>query len=259
VNGGADAAPPRLHRNLTFAALVAIAAVAWAFLVRGESAMTTMADDGPLGALMRVMMRPSEPLPYFLSAAFMWVVMMIAMMTPAVIPMVAVLRGVARGPHRERTSLLFATGYLVAWSLFGVLAALVQLALHARGLLAGHLLAMSAAGAGVLLLVAGIYQLTPWKTACLRHCRSPMGFFLEHWMPGDWGAVRMGVHHGISCVGCCWMLMLLMFVGGAMSVLTMALLCAFILAERLLPPGPWVSRIPGAAMIACGAVMIAWR
>jgi predicted metal-binding membrane protein len=78
-------------------------------------------------------------------------------------------------------------------------------------------------------------------------------------MPGDWGAVRMGVHHGISCVGCCWMLMLLMFVGGAMSVLTMAVLCAFILAERLLPSGPWVSRIPGAAMIACGAVMIAWR
>jgi predicted metal-binding membrane protein len=259
VNETAGAAPLRLHRNLTFAALGAVAAVAWAFLVRGESAMTSMADEGPLGALMRVMMRPSEPLPYFLAAALMWVVMMIAMMTPAVMPMVAVLRGVARGPHRERVGLLFAGGYLAAWSLFGVLAALVQLALHARGMLAGHLLTVSAAGAGVLLLIAGVYQLTPWKTACLRHCRSPMAFFLEHWRPGAWGAVRMGVHHGISCVGCCWMLMLLMFVGGAMSVLTMALLCVFILAERLLPPGPWVSRIPGIAMIACGAAMAAWR
>jgi predicted metal-binding membrane protein len=259
VNVVADASPLRLHRTLTFAALVAIAAVAWALLVRSEAAMTSMADDGPLGALMRVMMRPSEALPYFLAAAFMWVIMMIGMMTPAVIPMVAVLRGVERGRHRDRTSLLFAGGYLAAWSLFAVLAALLQLALHARGLLAGHLLAVSAQGAGLLLLVAGVYQLTPWKTACLRHCRSPMGFFLEHWMPGSWGAVRMGLRHGISCVGCCWMLMLLMFVGGAMSVLTMAALCGFILAERLLPPGPWVSRIPGAAMIVWGALLVGWR
>ena len=107
-----------------------------------------------------------------------------------------------------------------------------------------------------MLLVAGIYQLTPWKAACLRHCRSPIGFFLQHWSPGAWGAVRMGLRHGLYCIGCCWMLMLLMFVGGAMSVLTMAVLCGFILAERLLPPGPWVSRIPGAAMIAWGAMLV---
>jgi predicted metal-binding membrane protein len=118
---------------------------------------------------------------------------------------------------------------------------------------------VGALGAGLLLLAAGIYQLTPWKTACLRHCRSPAGFFLEHWSPGARGAIAMGLRHGLYCVGCCWVLMLLMFVGGTMSVLTMAVLCGFILAERLLPDGPWVSRIPGTAMIVSGAFLIAWR
>lgn len=259
MNAHPRSAPRRLHRTLTFAALFAIAAIAWVGLVRGEAAMTSMAADGPLGALMRLMMRPSDSLPYFLGAALMWVIMMIGMMTPAVVPMAVVLRSVDRGPHCERVTLLFAGGYLVAWSLFAVLAALLQLSLHARGLLEGHLLAVSAQGAGLLLLVAGIYQLTPWKAACLRHCRSPIGFFLEHWSPGAWGAVRMGLRHGFYCVGCCWMLMLLMFVGGAMSVLTMAALCGFILAERLLPPGPWVSRIPGATMIAWGATLAGWQ
>ena len=193
---------------------------------------------------------------YVGAAALMWAVMMIGMMTPAVVPMTLVLRRVHRGPHAERATLLFAGGYLLAWTLFAVLAALLQLWLHARGLLEGHLLAVGAQGAGLLLLVAGVYQLTPWKAACLRHCRSPMGFFLQHWSPGASGALRMGLRHGLYCVGCCWMLMLLMFVGGAMSVLTMAVLCVFILAERLLPPGPWVARIPGAAMIAWGAMLV---
>src|SRR5262249_60372806 len=97
---------------------------------------------------------------------------------------------------------------------------------------------MSATGAGVVLLAAGVYQLTPWKDACLHHCRSPMSFFVEHWSPGAWGAVGMGLRHGLYCVGCCWVLMLLMFAGGAMNVLTMAVLGGFILAERLLPAGP---------------------
>ena len=104
--------------------------------------------------------------------------------------------------------------------------------------------------------MAGVYELTPWKEACLRHCRSPLGFFLEHWTAGARGALGMGARHGLYCVGCCWVLMLLMFAGGAMSVLTMAGLCALILAERLLPPGPWVSRIPGAMMIGWGGALL---
>jgi predicted metal-binding membrane protein len=249
----------RFSRLLTFAVLVAIGGIAWAFLVRSEEAMTTMAGDGPIVRLMWLMMRPAEFLPYFFAAALMWVIMMIAMMVPAVVPMVMVMRGVDRGPHRERDTLLFAAGYLVGWSAFGLLAAFLQLWLHARGVLGGDRLAVGALGAGLLLLAAGVYQLTPWKAACLRHCRSPASFFLEHWSPGGRGALAMGLRHGLYCVGCCWVLMLLMFVGGTMSVLTMAALCAFILAERLLPDGPWVSRIPGTAMIVSGALLIASR
>jgi predicted metal-binding membrane protein len=256
VNFPQGLSPHTLRKNLTFSALFAIAAIAWVFLVRSEAAMRSMTGDGPLIVLMRLMMRPADPLPYFLAAALMWVAMMIGMMTPAVVPMVMVLRGMDRAPNRERDTLLFASGYLVGWSVFGLVAALLQLWLHTRGLLEGHLLAVSVPGAGILLLAAGMYQLTPLKEACLHHCRSPVGFFLEHWSAGAWGAVGMGVRHGLYCVGCCWVLMLLMFVGGAMSVPTMAVLCGFILAERLLPAGPWVSRIPGAAMILCGAALL---
>ena len=247
-----------LRRSLTVVALLAISAIAWAFLVRSEVAMQSMAGDGPIAALMWLMMRPSEgAVTYVLGAALMWVVMMIGMMTPAVVPMAMVFRGIDRTGHRDRDTLLFAGGYLGGWVVFGLAAALLQLSLHARGLLHGHALAASPPLAGMLLFAAGVYQLTPWKEACLHHCRSPLGFFLEHWSPGARGAVSMGLRHGLYCVGCCWVLMLLMFVGGAMSVVTMAVLCAFILAERLLPPGPWVSRIPGAVMILWGAAMAA--
>ncbi len=256
MNARAEISPRGLQRSLIVCALVALAAIAWVFLVRSEAAMRSMAGDGPIVALMWLMMRPSDAGPYVLAAALMWIVMMVAMMTPAVVPMAMVRRGIDRTAHRDRDTLLFAGGYLVGWSLFGLAAALLQLWLHRGGLLHGHLLAASPPLAGLLLLVAGVYQLTPWKEACLQHCRSPMGFFLAHWSPGARGAVGMGLRHGLYCVGCCWMLMLLMFAGGAMSVLTMAVLGGFILAERLLPAGPWVSRIPGAALIAWGAALI---
>jgi predicted metal-binding membrane protein len=234
-----------------------VTAVAWAVLVRSEAAMTSMSGDGPLMAMMWAMMRPSDALPYFLAAAVMWMVMMVGMMTPAVVPMATVYRDMHRGPHRDRDTLCFAGGYLAGWCVFALVGALLQLGLHARGLVGGHLLATGPRGAGVLLVLAGLYQLTPWKEACLRHCRSPLGFFLQHWAPGPRGALAMGTRHGLYCVGCCWVLMLLMFAGGAMSVLTMAVLCAFILAERLLPPGPWVSRIPGVLLLAAGVALLA--
>jgi len=256
VNVSTGSSARTLQRSLTFSAIFAIGAIAWVFLVRSEAAMRTMAGDGPIVRLMRVMMRPAESVPYFLAAAFMWVAMMVGMMTPAVVPMAMVFRGMNRATSRERDTLLFAGGYLLGWSLFGVGAALLQLWLHARGLLVGDQLAMRTRDAGLVLLAAGLYQLTPFKEACLHHCRSPLGFFLEHWSPGAWGALGMGLRHGLYCIGCCWVLMLLMFAGGAMSVLTMAALCGFILAERLLPAGPWVARLPGAVLILWGATLV---
>jgi predicted metal-binding membrane protein len=108
-----------------------------------------------------------------------------------------------------------------------------------------------ALGAG-LLIAAGAYQLTPVKDACLRHCRAPAHFLSEHWRPGRWGAFRMGLEHGAWCLGCCWVLMGLLFLGGVMNLVWIAVITAFVLVEKLVPRGAVAGRLVGAAMIAAG-------
>lgn len=234
-------------------ALAVVAAAAWAFLVVSEEAMVTMQGDGLVARLMVLMMRPAAPGPYLGAAVVMWIVMMIAMMTPAVLPMAVVHRRLYRERHANLATFLFASGYLAGWAVFSIAAALLQWWMHRSGWLHGMMLVAGAPLGGGLLIAAGLYQLTPFKEACLSHCRSPLGYFLEHWRAGLGGSFAMGLAHGLFCIGCCWVLMVLMFVGGAMSVLTMMVLAVFILAERLLPSGPWVARLPGLAMIAGGA------
>jgi predicted metal-binding membrane protein len=107
-----------------------------------------------------------------------------------------------------------------------------------------------------LLIAAGIYQFLPFKQACLRHCQSPLAFLLNHWRDGRMGALWMGAVHGRYCLGCCWVLMLLMFAGGVMSIGAMAALAAFILLERLLPAGFWASAVPGLLLLATGAALL---
>lgn len=241
-----------LQKRLTLGGLVALAAICWYFLIESEAAMVSMRGDGFIMDLMWLMMAPGSMWPYLAAASLMWMVMMLAMMIPAVLPMASVYRGIYRGQRASQATLLFASGYLVGWMLFALLAGVLQWGLHHSGALHGHLLQGSPRLAAGLLVAAGIYQLTPLKNACLSHCRSPLGFFMQHWHDGRLGAVRMGLHHGLYCIGCCWVLMLLMFAGGAMSVMTMAALSALILAERLLPPGPWVAQLPGVILVAWG-------
>ena len=231
--------------------LASVASLAWAFLALSER---SMGDDGLLAALMGNLMRPAEWAPYLATAAGMWIVMMVAMMVPAVLPMARAVERVGRGAETTYPG-FFSTGYLASWSLFAIVAAALQWGLHQSGWLFGHGLALSPALAGAVLIAAGAYQLTALKEACLRHCRSPLGFILEHWRAGKGGAFKMGIRHGLYCVGCCWLLMLLMFAGGAMSVLWMAAICAFILAERTLPEGPWVSRAPGLLLAGSGVAL----
>jgi predicted metal-binding membrane protein len=240
---------------LSLFALAVIAAAGWVFLVKSESAMLIMRGDGPFLELMWAMMRPDAAVSYLAATTVMWVVMMIAMMVPAVIPMLIVFRKLDRGAHGAFDPFLFALGYLSAWSGFSVVAALAQWLLHSAGWLGGDLLSVRPLAAAAILVFAGFYQLSPVKDTCLDKCRCPMGFFLANWRDGPRGAVMMGLHHGLFCVGCCWMLMLIMFVGGAMSVMTMALLTTVILAERILPAGPWVARIPGIGLIAWGLAL----
>jgi len=220
--------------------------------------MAAMNGDGLLDRLMVVMMQPSAVWPYLAATALMWLVMMIAMMVPAVLPMVVVYRGVYRGHDVGFATAAFVFGYFAAWSMFALVAALLQWWLHTRGLIDGMSFAASARAAAVLFLLAGLYQLSALKEACLARCRSPLGFFMADWRDGVTGAFGMGARHGAYCIGCCWMLMALMFAGGTMSVLTMAALSALILAERVLPAGPWPARLPGVALLAFG-VLTWWR
>lgn len=245
----------KTQQTLTIIALTAIAVSGWYFLIETEAAMREMRGDGFFMDLMMMMMRPGESGPYLVATISMWVVMMIAMMVPAVMPMLIVFRKLDRGASTELDTFLFASGYLLAWCVFSIGAAVLQWILHSAGWLRGDLLSVRSLVAGAVLIAAGIYQLTPMKEACLDKCRSPMGFFLANWRAGRLGALRMGFQHGLFCIGCCWMLMLIMFVGGAMSVITMALLSGFILAERLLPPGPWVARLPGIGLIGWGGYL----
>ncbi len=244
-----------LQFRLTLAALLVVAALAWAWLYDAQQTMVSMRGEGLLLDLMRAMMAPGDSVAYLVASASMWLVMMIAMMTPAALPMLLVLRGLDSGPAGRLDPLLFAGGYLAGWSAFALLATVAQWWLHAQGYLMGASLAASQRVAGGMLIAAGIWQLTPFKAACLAHCRGPLGFFLKYWRAGRRGAIVMRLHHGTYCIGCCWMLMVLMFAGGTMSVATMAAVALFVLAERLLPGGQWVSWLPGSALLVFGAVL----
>ncbi len=255
MNGGVA----RASRLITVAALVVVAAVCWWLLARSAAVMSSMEGEGLMLALATAMMKPAATLPYLGASALMWIVMMGAMMAPAALPITLVFVRLDRERHARPLpveGLLFATGYLGAWLLFALPATLLQWGLHRAALLQTDALATGRPIAGMILLVAGLYQLTPLKTACLSHCRTPMGFLVSHWRDGASGAFRMGLRHGGYCLGCCWALMLLMFVAGVMSVAAMAVLSLFILGERLLP-GRWAAQVPGVALLAWGAWTLA--
>jgi predicted metal-binding membrane protein len=143
------------------------------------------------------------------------------------------------------------------WSGFSVVATALQWALDRAGLLSEDMAAGDAILAGTVAIAAGIYQWTPPKQACLRHCRSPLDFLIEHWRPGTWGAITSGLRHGAFCVGCCWMLMALLFVGGVMHLLWVVALALLVLLEKTLPWGRGISRLAGLAMAAWGALVVA--
>ncbi|MHC8508270.1 MAG: DUF2182 domain-containing protein [Rhodospirillales bacterium] len=239
-------------RALMLCALALVAGLAWAFML-WMAAAPESAAGGVMGGVTGGAM-----------LAAMWVVMMFAMMLPTAAPAVLAYQDIshaARAKGEKGASVfLFAAGYMTVWSLFGAALAGAQMALGAfTGAFsgaAGMNAALSPAWAGALLIAAGLYQLTPQKNKCLRECRSPLAFFIRHWREGRFGALRLGARHGIFCVGCCWMLMLLMFAGGAMNVLCMAALTLVMGAEKLLS-GVWVSRILALACICAGAALLA--
>jgi predicted metal-binding membrane protein len=185
----------------------------------------------------------------------MWWVMMAAMMLPSATPAILLygrVREMRKGDSGIAQSWVFLAGYLAAWLLFSIAAAATQ------WLLTGPSMALADRWAGgAVLLVAGLYQLSPLKAACVRECRSPAEFISRHWRSGWSGAVRLGVLHGAYCVGCCWMLMALLFVGGVMNLLWIVALTLVVAVEKLAQRGPLVGRAAGVGMIGWGLAKLA--
>jgi len=150
----------------------------------------------------------------------------------------------------------FGLGYLAVWTGFSACAAIAQEALHRAALLSGGMAASSPRVAGAILIAAGAYQLTPFKGACLTWCRSPLGFLMSNWRDGALGAFRMGLSHGLYCLGCCWALMCVLFAVGVMNLLWVAGLTALVLLEKVGPLGAVAARVTGVIMIAVGAMWL---
>jgi predicted metal-binding membrane protein len=150
----------------------------------------------------------------------------------------------------------FVAGYLLVWAGFSLLATTANWLLHTGGLMSSIMGNVGSQAGGLLIVAAGVFQWTPLKNACLDHCRSPMSFLMQHWREGNSGAVLMGLHHGIYCLGCCWLLMLLLFALGVMNLLWVALLAIVALVEKILPRGEILSRVLGGLLIGWGAWLI---
>lgn len=258
----------RQERVIVLAGLIIITALAWWWVLVGAGtgmstiAMTTWQFPPPLRPLM-----PMEwSIGYAVIMFFMWWIMMIAMMTPSAAPMILLYARALRHSERHKAntssvvpSFAFASGYLVAWGVFSLAASVLQWSLEQLGLVHAMMMwSVSPVLSGALLLLAGIYQLTPLKNVCLEHCRSPVDFLSRNFRRGNAGAFQMGWKHGIYCLGCCWFLMALLFVGGIMNLVWIAGLAIFVLIEKVAPGGRWIARIAGAGMIAAG-IFVLWQ
>lgn len=216
--------------------------------------MADMAD------MMPATFSPWSAADFALNFLFWWA-MMPGMMLPSAAPMILMFAAINR-KKREREepyvpTAAFTSGYLAAWAVFGAAATFADWGLERAALISPATGALGPWLAAAVLVSAGLYQLTPLKTACLTHCRSPFDFVLNHWRDGRAGALRMGFEHGLYCLGCCWFLMALMFAAGIMSLVWMAVIAAFVLVEKLSPAGQWIARAGGLAMLALALYLLA--
>ncbi len=243
----------RHDRLIVAIGLAAAVALAWAYLAAGAGIDMSMAG------------MPMDPTPwstYDAALMFaMWWVMMIAMMVPSATPMVLLFTAIKRkqqasgSPAEE--AWVFLGGYLLVWAGFSLVATFAQWGLERAGLLSMGAASTNAWFGGAILLAAGLYQFTPIKSACLRLCQSPVLFLSRHWRPAAAGALRMGLRHGAYCLGCCWFLMLLLFVAGVMNLVWVAGVALYVACEKLLPLNQRLSRAAGMVLIATGAIVLA--
>jgi len=240
-----------LQRNVILALLIAVAAVAWSVLVWQRIGM---------GADMRMdMYSPTMGMaaPLFLAV---WTIMMIAMMFPTAAPMILTFHQVQSGKRGRGETFVstwvFVAGYMLVWSGMGVLAFAGAAGAEMLDRHVGMSTATAARIGGALLVVAGAYQLSPLKDLCLAKCRTPIGFILTSWRDGRRGAVRMGLEHGLLCLGCCWLLFLALFPLGIMNIAAMAVVTLLIFAEKTLPSGEGIAKVSGVALLLYGAAVL---
>ena len=243
----------RLHsceRVLTATALVALTMLAWSHLVMHETA-NSMSTSMPASSDWGVKMLGLS--------ALMCSVMMVAMMLPSAGPMILTYTRVYQKRRAAGAALvptwLFVAGYLAIWVGFSIVAALAQWGLHQSALPSSTMGQVGPLLGGSLLITAGAFQFSRLKQACLSKCRTPLSFLTTEWREGRIGAFVMGLRHGAFCTGCCWALMLLMFVGGVMSLVWMAALALYFLTEKLLPWGDGISRLVGGLLILAGVIL----
>ncbi len=272
----------RKDRVIIVAAILIIAAIAWAYTVylsetgmgMGSMQMASESDagtgmamgemqeesDGSMGSsgmgMAMANMRSWSAADFGLMFV-MWAVMMVAMMAPSATPMLLMFATVnRRRKEREAPYVptgIFLAGYVIVWAAFSLAATGGNWGLHQASLLSS-MMGESTSGylGGGLLVLAGVFQWSPLKYNCLKQCRTPMGFLMTSWREGPRGALRMGLEHGVYCLGCCWALMLLLFVLGIMNLVWIAALAAFVLAEKVAPKAEWVSRITGVLLLGWG-------
>jgi predicted metal-binding membrane protein len=238
-------------RWITAGALGLAVLLCWAWIV-------PMARDmyGPMTGPAAWMMTGHWGATHLLLLLAMWVVMMVGMMLPSAAPTLLLYAAVLRKSMPDANAPLlvyaFGAGYLLIWSLFSIAATVLQRVLSEMLVLSPMMELQNRTWAGALLALAGAYQLTPLKSTCLQHCRSPAMFISQHWRADPPGALHMGLTHGLYCLGCCWALMLLLFVGGVMNLWVIAAITLFVLAEKVAPRGAQGGRLSGVLLILLG-------
>src|SRR6476620_2984924 len=241
--------PISFQRNVILGLLLALSAAAWAELVwHGTGAEMDMAMDSPTMGLRA---------PLFLA---IWVIMMVAMMFPTAAPMIVTFHKVQAGKRQRGeefvSTWIFVAAYISVWGLSGVAADASALAAEAAAALAALSQATAARVGGMVLVAAGLYQLAPWKDLCLSKCRTPITFIMTSWRDGAAGAMSMGLLHGAYCLGCCWLLFVILFPLGIMNIAAMAVITLVIFAEKTLPWGRAAARAAAVALIVYGSVVV---
>lgn len=256
-----------LRRDTLFVSILvgAVIFLSWLYLLTGAGLGMSPGKMSVSTFPPPLTMTPQQSMPWNIEYSalifVMWWLMMVAMMLPSAVPMILIFDRMRRLGAEGASGALgsswrFVSGYLLVWGAFSFLATIFQALLEREGIVHPmKMWSLSETFSAVLLILAGIYQWTPLKEKCLRNCRSPVDFLTRNWREGPWGSLRMGLHHGAYCLGCCWFLMGLLFAGGVMNLYWITGLAIFVLVEKIMPTGVGFSRLAGIGLV-CGGLWL---